>query len=150
MRNTWTLDRLARVYLEEIVRLHGIPRSIVLGRDTRFQSGYLQKLQEAFGTLLHFSTAFHLATDGQTEQIIQTLEDMLWACTLDFKEAWDEQLALIEYSYNNSYHSNIGMASYEALFGIKCRTSLYWQDIDESLTIEPNLIQTITDKIRVN
>jgi len=70
--------------------------------DTRFQLDFWQELQEAFGTLLYFSTAFHPVTNGQTERTIQTLEDMLRACALDFKSAWDEQLALIEFSYNNS------------------------------------------------
>jgi len=78
--------------------------------------------------LLRFSTAFHPATDGKTERTIQTLEDMLRTCTLDFKSAWDEQLALIEFSYNNSYDASIGMAPYEALYGRKCRTTLYWQE----------------------
>ena len=62
-RNTWTLDQLARAYREEIVRLHGVPRSIVSNQDTRFQSGFWQKVQEAFGTLLRFNTAFHPTTD---------------------------------------------------------------------------------------
>jgi len=72
MKNTWTLDQLARAYVEEIVRLHGVPSSIVSDRDTWFQFGFWQKLQEVFGTLLRFSTAFHPATDGQTECTIQT------------------------------------------------------------------------------
>ena len=126
MKNTWTLDQLARAYLEEIVRLRRVPSSIVSDRDTRFQFGFWQKLQEAFGMLLRFSTAFHLATDGQTERTIQALEDMLRACALDFKSVWDEQPALIECSYNNSYHASISMAPYEALYGRKYRTPLCW------------------------
>jgi len=94
--------------------------------DNRFQSDFWQKLQEAFEMLLRFSTAFHPATDGQTERTIQALEDMLRACTLDFKKAWDKQLALIEFSYNNSYHVRIRMAPYEALYKRRCRTPLYW------------------------
>jgi len=81
--------------------------------------------------------------------IIQTLEDILRACVFDFKKAWDEQLVLIEFSYNNSYHSNIGMAPYEALHERKSKTPLCWQDIDESLTIELDLIEATTDKIRI-
>ena len=83
-------------------------------------------MQEAFEMLLRFSTAFHLETDGQTERTIQTLKDMLHASILDFKGAWDEQLALIEFSCNNSCHSSIGMAPYEALYGRKCRTPFCW------------------------
>ena len=129
------------MYLEEIVKLYGVPNSIVFDKDTRFLMGLWQKLQEAFGTLLHFSTAFHPTTDGQTKRTMQTLEDMLYTCALDFKKPWDEQLALIEFSYNNSYRSSIGMTPYKALYGRKCTTPFYWQDIDESLTIGPELIQ---------
>ena len=149
IRNTWTLDQLARAYLEEIVRLRGVPSSIVSDRDTRFQSGFSQKLQEAFRTLLRFSIAFHPATNGQTERTLQTLEDVLPACTLDFESAWGEQLTLIEFSYNNSCYMSIGMAPYETLYGRKCRTPLCWQEIEEALTVRPKLIQAIKDKARV-
>ena len=90
MRNTWTIDQLARAYLEEIVRLNGISSSIVSDRDTRFQSELWQKQQKVCRTLLRFSTAFHPAKDGQTECTIQTLENMLRACALNFKKVWDE------------------------------------------------------------
>ena len=63
---------------------------------------------------------------GRTKQTIQTLEDMLWACVLDFKKAWDEQLVLIELSYNSSYHFSIRIAPYEALYGKRRRTPLCW------------------------
>ena len=135
-------------YLEEIVRLHGVPHSIVSNQGTGFQMGFWQTLHEAFGALLYFSTTFHSATDKQTGRTIQMLEDMLRACALHFKGVWDEQLVLIEFSYNNRYHSSIGMATYEALYGRKCRTPLCWQDIDESLTIGPDLFQVTADKIR--
>ena len=59
---------------------------------------------------MKFSTAFHPQTDGQAERTIQTLEDMLRACVIDFRGNWDDHLPLIEFSYNNSYHSSIGMA----------------------------------------
>jgi len=65
---------------------------------------------------------------------------------LNFKSSWDEQLALIEFSYNNIYHTSIGMAPYEALYRRKCRTPLCWQEIDEALTIRPKLIQDTMDK----
>jgi len=104
MGNTWTLDQFARAYLEEIVWLHRVPSSIVSNQDIRFQSGFWQKLQEAFGMLLHFSTVFHPATDGQTECTIQTLEDMLRAYALDIKKVRDEQLTPVKFSYNNRPH----------------------------------------------
>ena len=74
------------------------------------------------------------------EHTIQTLEEILRACALDYKSPWDEQMALIEFSYNNSYHASIRMAPYEVLYGRWCSTPLYWQEIDNALTIGPVLI----------
>jgi len=107
-----------------VVKYHGVPRDIVSDRDSRFLSQFWKSLQAALGTRLKMSTAFHPATDGQTECTIQTLEDMLRACMLDFQGSWEEHLDLIEFSYNNSYHSSIQMAPYEALYGQKCRSPL--------------------------
>ena len=98
-----SLPKLAKMYLEEIVRLHGVPASIVSDRDPRFVSRFWQQLQRALGSTLCLSTAAHPQTDGQSERTIQTLEDMLRACVLDFKGSWDQYLALIEFAYNNSY-----------------------------------------------
>ncbi|XP_074305595.1 uncharacterized protein LOC141640813 [Silene latifolia] len=94
----------------------------------------------ALGSQLKYSTAFHPQTDGQTERTIQTLEDLLRACILDFHGSWEQHLPLIEFSYNNSHHASIGMARYEALYGRKCRTPLCWSNIDESRVIGPDLI----------
>ena len=82
------MDCLAELYINEIVKLHGVPVTIVSDRDPRFTSRFWPKLQNALGTTLHFSTAFHPQTDGQSERTIQTLEDMLRACVLDFKGYW--------------------------------------------------------------
>ncbi|KAA3470918.1 Gag protease polyprotein [Gossypium australe] len=79
------LDRLAELYISEIVRLHGVPVSIILDKDPRFTFRFWNKLQEALGTQLHFSTAFHPQTDGQTKHVIQILEDMLRCCVLKFE-----------------------------------------------------------------
>lgn len=86
------MQQLANAYVKEVVRLHGVPKDIVSDRDSRLLSNFWGKLQQAFGTLLKFSTTFHPATDGQTERTIQTLEDMLRACVMDFGGSWDEHL----------------------------------------------------------
>ena len=119
---TSSLDKLVRMYVNEVVSRHGVPMSIVSDRDPRFTFRFWKQLQRALGTKLNFSTAFHPQTDGQSERIIQTLEDMLRACVIEFTGGWDEHLPLIEFVYNNSYHSSIEMAPYEALYGRKCRT----------------------------
>ena len=113
----------ARLFLREIVRLHGVPVVIISDRGPQFTSQFWQSFQTALGTELRFSTAFHPQTDGQSERTIQTLEDMLRACALDFRGSWVTHLYLIEFAYNNSYHSSIDMAPYEALYGRRCRPS---------------------------
>ncbi|XP_075515766.1 uncharacterized protein LOC142550576 [Primulina tabacum] len=90
-----------------------------------------------------------LKTDGQTERTIQNLEDMLRACALDFQGNWSEQLPLIEFAYNNSYHSSIEMAPYEALYGRKCRSPLYWDEVGEKAVTGPELVQITIDKVVV-
>ncbi|KAA0037766.1 putative polyprotein [Cucumis melo var. makuwa] len=115
-------DQLARLYVDKIVSQYGVPVSIVSDMDPRFTSKFWPSLQKAMGTGLKFSTSFHPQTDGQSERTIQTLEDMLRACVLQLKGSWDTHLPLMEFAYNNSYQSSIGMAPYEALYGRPCRT----------------------------
>ncbi|KAJ9547519.1 hypothetical protein OSB04_020062 [Centaurea solstitialis] len=121
---TYSIDKLAQLYVDEIVMRHGIPISIISDRDSRFTSQFWQSLQATLGTRVDLSTAYHPQTDGQTERTIQTLEDMLRACVLEFGGTWDDHLPLVEFSYNNSYHASIQCAPYEALYGRKCRSPL--------------------------
>ncbi|GAA0165255.1 hypothetical protein LIER_20701 [Lithospermum erythrorhizon] len=99
IREDVSLDNLAKLYVKEIVRLHGVPLIVVSDRDSRFTSKFWRSLQKDLGTRLDFSTSFHPQIDGQSERIIQTLEDMLQACVLDFKGSWVDHLPLIEISY---------------------------------------------------
>ncbi|GKB47110.1 putative reverse transcriptase domain-containing protein [Tanacetum coccineum] len=92
---------------------HGVPISIISDRDSNFTSRSWQSLQNALGTQLDMSTAYHPETDGQSERIIQTLEDMLRACVIDFGKGWDKHLPLVEFLYNNSYHASIKAAPFE-------------------------------------
>ncbi|GJT22804.1 putative reverse transcriptase domain-containing protein [Tanacetum coccineum] len=101
MREDYKMERLARLYLNEIVARHGVPISIISDHGSRFTSRFWQSMQEALGTRLDMSTAYHPQTDGQSERTIQTLEDMLRACILDFRGSWDVHLPLVEFSYNN-------------------------------------------------
>ncbi|GJR50231.1 putative reverse transcriptase domain-containing protein [Tanacetum coccineum] len=120
MRETDPMDKLARLYLKEVVTRHGIPVSIICDRDPRFTSNFWRSFQKAMGTRLDMSMAYHPETDGQSERTIQTLEDMLRACVIDFGNGWEGHLPLIEFSYNNSYHASIKAAPFEALYGRKC------------------------------
>ncbi|GJT73626.1 putative reverse transcriptase domain-containing protein [Tanacetum coccineum] len=147
MRETDPLDKLARLYLKEVVTRHGIPVSIICDRDPRFASNFWRSLQNALGTNLDMSTAYHPQTDGQSERTIQTLEDMLRACAIDFGKGWVNHLPLVEFSYNNSYHASIKAAPFEALYGRKCRSPVCWTEVGEAQILGPELIQETTEKI---
>ena len=151
VKSTYTMDQYAQLYVQEIVRLHGVPNAIVSDRDPKFTSAFWTSLHRAMGTKLAFSTAYHPQSDGQTERVIQILEDMLRACVLDFKGSWDKYLALAEFTYNNSYQTTIGMAPYEALYGRKCRSPVHWDEVGERKLIGPELVQQtaeVVEKIR--
>ncbi|KAL5838964.1 hypothetical protein ACOSQ4_011572 [Xanthoceras sorbifolium] len=149
IRKDYKLNKLARLYVENIVRLHGVPSSIISDRDPRFTSRFWRALQTALGTELNLSTAHHPQTDGQSERTIQILEDMLRSCILDFGGNWGEHLSLVEFAYNNSYQASIGMAPYEALYGRPCRSPSCWAELDERITIGPEIIEETTSKVRI-
>ncbi|KAJ9567411.1 hypothetical protein OSB04_003377 [Centaurea solstitialis] len=149
IRETYSIDRLAQLYVDEIVMRHGVPISIISDRDNRFTSRFWQLLQAALGTSVDLNTAYHPQTVGQTERIIQTLEDMLRACMLEFGGSWDDHLPLVEFFYNNSYHASIQCAPYEALYGRRCRSPLNWLEVGEGRLFRPDIVQETTDKIKL-
>nr|GEY52904.1 integrase, catalytic region, zinc finger, CCHC-type, peptidase aspartic, catalytic [Tanacetum cinerariifolium] len=110
---------------------HGIPVSIISDRDPRFASNFWRSLQNTLGTRLDMSTAYNPETNGQSERTIQTLEDMLRACAIDFGKGCVNHLPLVEFSYNNSYHATIKAAPFEALYGRKCRSLVCWTEVRE-------------------
>ncbi|GJR60421.1 putative reverse transcriptase domain-containing protein [Tanacetum coccineum] len=119
MREIDSMEKLARLYIKE----------------------------KALGTSLDMSTAYHPETDGQSERTIQTLKDMLRACVIDFGKGWINHLPLVKFSYNNSYHASIKAAPFEALYGRKCRSPVFWAEVGEAQLTSPDLIQETTEKI---
>ena len=103
VRTDYSLDKLTELYIKEIVRLHEIPITIISNRDPRFTSRFWGKLQEALDTQLNFNIAFRPQTDGQSERVIQVLEDMLRSCVIDYEGCWDRHIPLVKFVYNNSF-----------------------------------------------
>ena len=106
-------------------------------------------MQEALGTRLNFSIALHTQTGGQSEKVIHILEDMLRSYVIDYERSWDQHIPLVEFVYNNSFQSSIGMAPYEALYGRKCRIPLCWMELSENKLIGPYLIQETEEKVKM-
>ncbi|GKC66107.1 putative reverse transcriptase domain-containing protein [Tanacetum coccineum] len=115
----YKMERLARLYLNEIVARHGVPISIIFDRDSQSMSRFWQSMQEALGTR---------------------------ACVLDFEGSWDVYLPLVEFSYNNSYHYSVRCVPFEALYG-RCRSPIMWAEVGEGHLIGPELVQETTKKI---
>ncbi|KAL0561578.1 hypothetical protein IC582_002012 [Cucumis melo] len=136
-KSTYTASKWAQLYMSEIVRLHGVPVSIVSDRDARFTSKFWKGLQTAMGTRL----------DGQTERLNQVLEDMLRACALEFPGSWDSHFHLMEFAYNNSYQATIGIAPFEALYGKCCRSPVCWGEVGEQRLMGPELVQSTNEAI---
>ncbi|GJX45335.1 putative reverse transcriptase domain-containing protein [Tanacetum coccineum] len=120
MRGNDPMERLTRLYMKEV---------------------------KALGTRLDMSTAYHPQTDGQSERTIQTLEDMLRACVIDFGNGWDRHLPLIEFLNNNSYHTSIKAAPFEALYGRKCRSPVCRVEVEDVQLTGPEIIHETTEKI---
>ena len=124
IRDTYGVEKLSQLHVKGIVHLYGIPLGIVSDKDQRFQACFWKVLQKAFGTKLNFSSSYHPETDGQAKRMNQILEDMLRACVLEFQRKWEEDLLLVEFSYNNIYQSTLKMVPFEALYERKCRMPL--------------------------
>ncbi|GJX10285.1 retrotransposon protein, putative, ty3-gypsy subclass [Tanacetum coccineum] len=128
LKETDSMEKLTRQYLKEVVLRHGVPVLIISDQDSKFTSQFWKSLNKALGTQLDISTTYHPQTDGQSERTIQNLEDMLRACVIDFGKGWDRHLPLVEFSYNNNYHTSIKAAPFEALYGRKCRSPICWAE----------------------
>jgi hypothetical protein len=147
IRDTYDVTDVARVFVSEVIRLHGIPKKIISDRDSKFTSRFWTSLQSALGTHLNLSTAYHPETDGQTERVNQVMEDMLRMYVMDNQTHWEKYLPLVEFAYNNNFHSSISMPPYEALYGRPCRTSLSWERLEDQVTVGPELIQEMEEQV---
>ncbi|XP_070032908.1 uncharacterized protein [Nicotiana tomentosiformis] len=150
VRTTYSTEDYAKLYIREIVCLHGVPLSIISDRGAQFTPYFWKSFQKGLGTQVNLSTAFYPQTDGQAERTIQTVEDMLRACVLDFKGSWVDHPPLIEFAYNNSFQASIQMAPYEALYGRKCRSPIGWFEVGEAELLGPNLVQQAMEKVKLN
>ncbi|GKA47786.1 putative reverse transcriptase domain-containing protein [Tanacetum coccineum] len=147
MKETDSMEKLTRQYLKEVVSRHGVPFLIISDRDSKFTSHFSQSLNKALGTQFAMSTAYHPQTNGQSEITIQTLEDMLRACVIYFGKGWDKHLPVVEFSYNNNYHTSIKAAPFEALYGQKCRSPICWAEVRDAQLTGPEIVHETTKKI---
>ena len=103
VKQNYRVDKLVDLYVDNILRLHGAPKSIVSDRGPQFTTRFWKSLHEYIGTTLQYSYAYHPQTDRQTERVNQILEDLLRACVLTYGTDWEKSLSYAEFTYNNSY-----------------------------------------------
>jgi hypothetical protein len=147
VRTTYDRDKLARLYIDNILKLHGVPKSIISDCGAQFVSMFWRSLHQALKTNLDYSSADHPQTDGQTERVNQVLEDMLRACVLAYGKCWEESLAFVEFSYNNGYHASLKKSPFELLYGRKCRTPLMWLEDGDRAIESSDFIKATEEKI---
>ncbi|WVZ97365.1 hypothetical protein U9M48_042911 [Paspalum notatum var. saurae] len=141
--------KLAELYISRIVCLHGVPKRIISDRGSQFTSRFWEQLHNSLDTKLRFSTAYHPQTDAQTERTNQILEDMLRACAVQYGTSWDKCLPYAEFSYNNSYQASLKKSPFEALYGKRCRTPLFWNQTGEKQVFGPDIIQDAEQQLRI-
>jgi len=149
VKTTYKGDKLAELYMSRIVCFHGVPKRIVSDRGSQFTSRFWKALHKSLDTKLAFSSAYHPQTDGQTERTNQVLEDMLRACALTHGGSWDKSLPYAEFSYNNSYQASLKMSPFEALYGRKCRTPLYWNQTGERQVFGPEILDEAERQVHI-
>jgi hypothetical protein len=149
VKESISASQLAELYTNRIVSLHGVPLEISSDRGSIFTSKFWESFQQAMGTKLLFSTAYHPQTSGQVERVNQILEDMLRACVISFGMKWEDCLPFAEFSYNNSYQASLGMAPFEVQYGRKCRTPLNWSGPGERKFFGPDIVQEAEKQVRV-
>jgi hypothetical protein len=143
----YTTSKLVDLYIDNILRLHGAPKTIVSDRGPQFIAKFWKSFHEAMGTTLDYITTFHPQTDGQTERVNQILEDLLRACVLTYGSDWEKSLSFAEFSYNNSYQASLKMSPFEALYGRKCTTPLMWSEVGERQFFGPVVIKDAEEQV---
>eukprot|EP00253_Pinus_taeda_P014522 PITA_14522 len=148
VQSTYKVVQIAHIFMQNVFKLHGLPKVIIYDRDVKFTSTFWRTLFAELGTQLNFSTAYHPQTDGQTEHLNQVVEDMLRACVMMKPTQWEEYLHLVEFAYNNGYHTSTQVSPFEVLYGRKCRTPSSWGGPEDRLRFGPDMLKEMEDMVK--
>jgi len=117
VQSTYKAIQITNIFMQNIFRLHGLPKCIISDRDVKFTSAFWKALFKGLGTQLNFSTTYHPQTNGQTERVKQVVEDMLQTYVMQQPSKWEDYLHLVEFAYNNGYHTSLQMSPFKLLYG---------------------------------
>jgi hypothetical protein len=141
IKSTCKAIDITQVFMQEIFRLHGMPKEIVFDRDMKFTSNFWKSLMAGLETQLLFSTTYHPQTDGQIERVNQILEDMLRMHVMHQPRKWEDYLPLIEFAYNNSYQASLKMCPFKVLYGRPCNTPVSWSNPVNMIYFGPDMLK---------
>jgi hypothetical protein len=147
VKTTHTSINIVEIFMKEIARLHGIARTIVSDRDTKFTSNFWRGLFKGFDMNLKFSTAYHPQTDGKIERVNRIIEYMLRMYVMDKPSKWEYYLHLVEFAYNNGYQASLRMSPFEALYDRKCNTPVSWDNPTNRVVLGPKLLKDMEDQV---
>eukprot|EP00253_Pinus_taeda_P010733 PITA_10733 len=147
VQSTYKVVQIAHIFMQNVFKLHGLPKVIISDRDVKFTSAFWRTLFVELGTELNFSIAYHPQTDGQMERVNQVVEDMLRACVMMKPTQWEEYLHLVEFAYNNGYHSSTQLSPFEVMYGQKCRTPSSWGGPEDRLRIGPEMLKEMEETV---
>ena len=171
VKHPYTASTIAQLFMDNIVKLHGLPNSIVSDRDTIFVSAFWKELFKLYRVNLQLSTAYHPQSDGQTERVNQCLELYLWCAFQDSPKTWHSWLSLAQLWYNSTYHSSLGCSPFKALYGYDPKVGaaptihqttpitvaklvenreLHLKALKENLARAQNIIKVMADKHRTD
>jgi transposase InsO family protein len=147
LKTTHRVVDVPDIFLKEVARLHGIPKTIVSDRDPKFTSNFWRGLFKGFGTNLNFSTTYHHESDGQTERVNRVIKDMMRMYVMDKPSMWEDYLHLVEFAYNNGYHTSLKMSPFKSLYGIKCNTPVSWDNLANRTVVGPEQLKEMEDQM---
>eukprot|EP00253_Pinus_taeda_P036010 PITA_36010 len=145
---TYRAIQIAHIFMQNIFRLHGLPKTIILDHHVKFTSVFWKTLFAELGTQLNFSIAYHPQTDGQTERVNQVVEDMLREYVMQQPTKWEDYLHLVEFAYNNGYHTSLQMSPFEVLYGRKCRIPSSWGGPEDKLMLGPEMLKEMEEMVK--
>jgi hypothetical protein len=138
---------IAKIYMKEVSRLHGVPKSIFLDRDSYFTSEFWKSLFKGFGKNMNLSMTYHPELDGKKKRSNRIIEDMVRMYVMDQPSKWEDYIHLVEFAYNNGYQASLKMSPFEALYGRKCNTPMSWDNPIDRAIIGPDFLKEMEEKM---
>jgi hypothetical protein len=143
VKTTHKETNIAKIYMNEVGRLHGVPKAIISHRDPKFTSNFWK----GFGINLNLNTTYHLESDGKTERTNKIIEDIVRMCVMDQSSKWEDYIHLVEFDYNNGYQASLKMSPFEALYGRKCNTPMSWDNPTYRVVLGPDLLKQMEEQM---